>query len=104
MKRTLPPLNGLRAFEAAARHMSFTDAADELPVPQAAISHQVRGLEQRLGLKLFVRRNRSLLLSEAGQAYLPAVRAAFGQLNEATAKAAPEGRRRRPARPHHAAG
>ena len=86
MKRSLPPLNGLRAFEAAARHMSFTDAADELSVTQAAISHQVRGLEQRLGLKLFVRRNRSLLLSEAGQAYLPAVRAAFDQLNEATEK------------------
>jgi LysR family glycine cleavage system transcriptional activator len=86
MKRTLPPLNGLRAFEAAARHMSFTDAADELSVTQAAISHQVRGLEQRLGLKLFVRRNRSLLLSEAGQAYLPQVRAAFDQLHEATEK------------------
>jgi LysR family glycine cleavage system transcriptional activator len=86
MKRSLPPLNGLRAFEAAARHMSFTDAAEELSVTQAAISHQVRGLEQRLGLKLFVRRNRSLLLSEAGQAYLPAVRAAFDQLNEATEK------------------
>ncbi len=86
MKRTLPPLNGLRAFEAAARHMSFTDAAEELSVTQAAISHQVRGLEQRLGLKLFVRRNRSLLLSEAGQAYLPSVRAAFDQLNEATEK------------------
>ena len=86
MKRTLPPLNGLRAFEAAARHMSFTDAAHELNVTQAAISHQVRGLEQRLGLKLFVRRNRSLLLSESGQAYLPAVRAAFDQLNEATEK------------------
>lgn len=86
MKRTLPPLNGLRAFEAAARHMSFTDAAEELSVTQAAISHQVRGLELRLGLKLFVRRNRSLLLSEAGQAYLPAVRAAFDQLNEATEK------------------
>jgi LysR family glycine cleavage system transcriptional activator len=86
MKRTLPPLNGLRAFEAAARHMSFTDAAEELSVTQAAISHQVRGLEQRLGLKLFVRRNRSLLLSEAGQAYLPSVRSAFDQLNEATEK------------------
>ena len=86
MKRSLPPLNGLRAFEAAARHMSFTDAAHELSVTQAAISHQVRGLEQRLGLKLFVRRNRSLLLSEAGQAYLPAVRSAFDQLNEATEK------------------
>jgi LysR family glycine cleavage system transcriptional activator len=86
MKRSLPPLNGLRAFEAAARHMSFTDAAEELSVTQAAISHQVRGLEQRLGLKMFVRRNRSLLLSEAGQAYLPSVRAAFDQLNEATEK------------------
>jgi len=86
MKRNLPPLNGLRAFEAAARHMSFTDAAEELSVTQAAISHQVRGLEQRLGLKLFVRRNRSLLLSEAGQAYLAPVRAAFDQLNEATEK------------------
>jgi LysR family glycine cleavage system transcriptional activator len=86
MKRTLPPLNGLRAFEAAARHMSFTDAAEELSVTQAAISHQVRGLELRLGLKLFVRRNRSLLLSEAGQSYLPSVRAAFDQLNEATEK------------------
>ena len=86
MKRSLPPLNGLRAFEAAARHMSFTDAAEDLSVTQAAISHQVRGLEQRLGLKLFVRRNRSLLLSEAGQAYLPSVRAAFDQLNEATEK------------------
>src|SRR5260370_11309589 len=86
MKRSLPPLNGLRAFEAAARHMSFTDAADELSVTQAAISHQVRGLEQGSGLKLLVRRNRSLLLSEAGQAYLAAVRGAFDQLNEATEK------------------
>ena len=85
-RRRLPPLSALRAFEAAARHMSFTDAAEELSVTQAAISHQVRGLEQRLGLKLFVRRNRSLLLSEAGQAYLPSVRAAFDQLNEATEK------------------
>src|SRR5260370_32548223 len=86
MKRTLPPLNGLRAFEAAARHVSLTDAAGELRVDQAALSHQVRGLEQRLGLKLFVRRSGSLLLSEAGQAYLPWVRAAVDQLNEATEK------------------
>ena len=53
MKRTLPPLNGLRAFEAAARHMSFTDAADELSVTQAAISHQVRRLEDFLRVALF---------------------------------------------------
>ncbi|HKU98902.1 MAG TPA: LysR family transcriptional regulator, partial [Vineibacter sp.] len=45
MRRSLPPLNALRAFEAAARHLSFTDAADELAVTQAAISHQIRGLE-----------------------------------------------------------
>ena len=49
MKRSLPPLNGLRAFEAAARHMSFTDAAEELSVTQAAISHQVRGLDAMRG-------------------------------------------------------
>src|SRR5260221_11539142 len=86
MKRSLPPLNGLRAFEAAARHMSFTDASGELSVTQAAISHQVRGLVQRLGLKLFVRRNRSLLLSEAEQSYLTAGRGAFGQMNGGTKK------------------
>jgi hypothetical protein len=86
MKRTLPPLNGLRAFEALARHMSFTGRRRRTERHPAAISHQVRGLEQRLGLKLFVRSNRSLLLSEAGQAYLPSVRAAFDQLNEATEK------------------
>jgi LysR family glycine cleavage system transcriptional activator len=84
MKRSLPPLNGLRAFEAAARHLSFTEAARELGVTQAAISHQVRGLEERLGLKLFVRRNRALLLSDQGQAYLPGVRQAFDSLHEAT--------------------
>src|SRR5260221_10446803 len=89
MKRSLPPLNGLRAFEAAARHMSFTDAAGELSVTQAAISHQVRGLEQRLGLKLFVRRNRSLLLSEAGPAYPPAVPPPFAPIYEATPKLFP---------------
>lgn len=84
MRRSLPSLNGLRAFEAAARHLSFTDAAKELNVTQAAISHQVRSLEDRLGLKLFIRRNRELLLSESGQSYLPGVRAAFDQLHEAT--------------------
>lgn len=84
MARVLPPLNGLRAFEAAARHMSFTRAARELNVTQAAISHQIRGLEERLGLQLFVRRNRALLLSEAGQAYLPALREAFDGIAAAT--------------------
>jgi LysR family glycine cleavage system transcriptional activator len=84
MSRHLPPLNGLRAFEAAARHLSFTQAAAELNVTQAAISHQIRGLEERLGVQLFVRRNRALLLSEAGQAYLPALREAFDTIAAAT--------------------
>ncbi len=74
MARQLPPLNGLRAFEAAARHLSFTIAAEELFVTQAAISHQVKGLEDALGVPLFRRINRGLLLSEAGQTLFPAVR------------------------------
>lgn len=76
----LPSLGGLRAFEAAARHLSFTKAADELHVTQAAISHQIRELEEELGLKLFVRLNRALRLSEAGELLLPHVRDGFGQL------------------------
>jgi len=84
MIRRLPPLNALRAFEAAARHLSFTRAAAELHVTQAAISHQVKALEEHLGLKLFRRLNRSLLLSDDGQAYLPSVSRAFTLLNDAT--------------------
>ncbi len=74
MARDLPPLNGLRAFEAAARHLSFTRAADELYVTQAAISHQVKGLENHLGFDLFRRVNRGLMLTEDGQILFPAVR------------------------------
>ncbi len=84
MVRRLPPLNALRAFEAAARHLSFTRAAAELNVTQAAISHQVKALEERLGITLFRRLNRALLLTDSGQAYLPAVRDAFDRLAEAT--------------------
>ncbi len=84
MARRLPPLNALRAFEAAARHLSFTRAAEELHVTQAAISHQVKALEEHLGRKLFRRLNRALLLSDDGQAYLPSVSRAFTLLNEAT--------------------
>lgn len=76
----LPSLGGLRAFEAAARHLSFTRAAAELHVTQAAISHQIRELEEELGLRLFVRLNRALRLSEAGALLLPHVRDGFGQL------------------------
>lgn len=84
MRRQLPSLNGLRAFEAAARHMSFTKAAEELNVTQTAVSHQIKRLEDRLGMQLFVRRNRQLLLTESAQEYLPAVRDAFDRLHAAT--------------------
>ncbi|WP_178116830.1 transcriptional regulator GcvA [Pseudomonas sp. PB103] len=80
----LPSLNGLRAFEAAARHMSFTKAADELNVTQTAISHQIRRLEDELGVQLFLRLKDGLTLSEHGQAYLPGVRAAFHELRYST--------------------
>ena len=73
----LPSLTGLRAFEAAARHMSFTRAAAELNVTQTAISHQIRRLEEQLGLPLFIRHHRALVLTREAQAYLPAIRSAF---------------------------
>jgi LysR family transcriptional regulator, glycine cleavage system transcriptional activator len=82
----LPSLNGLRAFEAAARHLSFTRAAAELNVTQTAISHQIRRLEDQLGLRLFERRNRALALTREAEAYLPSVRAAFEDLRQATAR------------------
>ena len=84
MTARLPSLNGLRAFEAAARHLSFTLAAAELNVTQTAISHQIRRLEQELGVKLFVRQNRALALTAEAQEYLPGVRAAFNDLKLAT--------------------
>jgi LysR family glycine cleavage system transcriptional activator len=80
MTRRLPPLNALRAFEAAARHLSFTRAADELHVTQTAISHQIKGLEERLGVRLFRRLPRGLLLTEEAQRFLPPVRDAFDQI------------------------
>ncbi|MDA0998687.1 MAG: transcriptional regulator GcvA [Proteobacteria bacterium] len=83
MSRRLPPLNGLRAFEAAARHLSFTRAAEELHVTQAAISHQIKSLEAQLGLMLFQRRNRRLILTEPGQTLLPAFTGAFDALETA---------------------
>ncbi len=86
MSRRLPPLNSLRVFEAAARHLSFTRAAEELFVTQAAVSHQVKALEEHLGLKLFRRRNRSLLLTEEGQSYFTDIKDVFSALGEATDK------------------
>jgi LysR family glycine cleavage system transcriptional activator len=84
MTARLPSLNGLRAFEAAARHLSFTNAAAELNVTQTAISHQIRRLEQELGISLFVRQNRALTLTPEARDYLPGVRAAFNDLRLAT--------------------
>ncbi len=86
MVRQLPSLNALRAFEAAARHLSFTKAGEELFVTQAAISHQVKALEDYLGLQLFRRLNRRLLLTDAGQAYLSPLTAALDQIAAATAR------------------
>src|SRR5262245_57106871 len=75
--RRLPSLNGLRAFEAAARHSSFTAAAAELSVTQAAISRMVRLLEERLGFKLFERHPNGLALTPQGKAMQPGLTAAF---------------------------
>jgi len=88
--KALPPLNAVRAFEAAARHLSFTKAAQELSVTQAAVSHQVKALEERLGVRLFQRRHRSLLLTVEGQRYFPEVQRAFELLRDATARIARE--------------
>jgi len=74
----------LRAFEAAARHLSFTLAASELNVTQTAISHQIRRLEEELGIRLFIRQNRALALTPEARDYLPGVRAAFNDLRLAT--------------------
>ncbi|MCU0839470.1 MAG: transcriptional regulator GcvA [Rhodospirillales bacterium] len=86
MTRRLPPLNALRSFEAAARHLSFTRAAEELHVTQAAISHQIKALEDDLGLPLFRRLNRALLLTDEGQTLYPAVRDAFQLITDAAAR------------------
>ena len=84
MSRRLPPLKALRAFEAAARHLSFTKAAGELNVTQAAISHQVKSLEEWLGLSLFHRVNRGLRLTAEGQVYLQPLRESFDSIDAAT--------------------
>ena len=84
MSARLPSLNGLRAFEAAARHLSFTQAATELNVTQTAISHQIKRLEEELGIRLFVRQNRALKLTPQAVDYLPGIRAAFNDLRLAT--------------------
>jgi LysR family glycine cleavage system transcriptional activator len=83
MPKDLPPLTALRAFEAAGRHLSITRAADELSVTAAAVSHQVKTLEDYVGVRLFRRSGNSLVLTDAGQAFLPGLRAGFAELERA---------------------
>jgi LysR family glycine cleavage system transcriptional activator len=80
MVRRLPPLNAIKAFEAAARHESFTRAAEELCVTQGAVSHQVKGLEAELGIKLFNRERQRLVITAAGRDYLSIVRDALDRI------------------------
>ena len=81
MNDRLPPLSALRAFEATARHLSFTRAAAELFVTPAAISHQIHALEQDLGVRLFRRLNRSIELTASGQVLLPGLSEAFAGIH-----------------------
>lgn len=80
MLRRLPPLNAVKAFEAAARSESFTRAAEELNVTQGAVSHQVKALEATLGVKLFARERQRLVITEAGRDYLAVVRDALDRI------------------------
>ncbi len=82
--KQLPPLNWLRAFEASARHLSFTGAARELNMTQSAVSQQIKSLEQHLGHPLFIRQPRILHLTEAGERYLPVIQDAFERLQAGT--------------------
>src|SRR5208337_3090645 len=77
MHKAPPPLNALRVFEAAARHLSLTKAALELNVTPGALSHQIRGLEDHLGIKLFDRGVRSIALTAAGKVLHPGLQAGF---------------------------
>src|SRR5260370_14344872 len=80
MLRRWPRLNALKAFEAAARHESFTRAAEELCVTQGAVSHQVKALEAELGIKLFNRERQRLVITEGGREYLTVLRDAFDRI------------------------
>jgi len=83
MNKPMPPLNALRAFEAAARHLSLTKASHELNVTAGALSHQIRGLEEMLGVKLFERRVRSIALTAEGKLLYPGLQTGFTQIRDA---------------------
>lgn len=91
MTYLLPPLNPLRAFEAAARHLSFKLAAHELHVTPGAVGQQVKALEERLGVRLLERRHKQLMLTPAGQEYAAAVQKGFYRIADATERLKPRG-------------
>lgn len=91
MTYMLPPLNALRAFEAAARHLSFKLAANELHVTPGAVGQQVKALEARLGVALFERLHKQLILTPAGQMFLPEISAGLRRIADATAQLKPVG-------------
>ena len=90
MPRPMPPLSALRAFEAAARHLSLTQAAGELHVTPGALSHQIRGLEELLGIKLFERRVRAVALTAAGKQLYPGLQTGFSHIREAVESLEPD--------------
>ena len=91
MTYLLPPLNALRAFEAAARHLSFKFAARELHVTPGAVGQQVKALEARLGVRLFERLHKQLILTPVGQEYVEAVQKGFHRIADATKRLKPQG-------------
>jgi DNA-binding transcriptional LysR family regulator len=93
-RRDLPPLETLRGFESAARHLSFTRAAAELHLTQSAMSRQVKALEEALGVALFERRHRALLLTEAGQSFQRTVTEVLDKVRAAAARLAPAAQER----------
>ncbi|MBL4630483.1 MAG: transcriptional regulator GcvA [Paraglaciecola sp.] len=84
MRKKMPLLNSLKSFEAAARHLSFRDAADELCVSVSAVSHQVKQLEHALNIELFIRKTRAVELTKIGKQYYPILRDAFDKIAEGT--------------------
>src|SRR5437016_8816396 len=84
MRRLLPSLNALKAFEASARQESFTKAAQELCVTQGAVSHQVKALEAELGVRLFKRERQRLIITDSGRSYLEVIRDAFDRIASGT--------------------
>src|SRR5665213_3451557 len=97
MRRRLPPLNAVAVFEAAGQHLSFTRAADRLHVTQAAVSHQIKSLEEWLGVTLFHRlgRGHGLVLTDAGRVYHGKITAALDAIRASTAEAT-QAKRKRP--------